>query len=76
MILVLSLVMELRRAKERAVEYSIKARANVEKALPGGVVDDLGFIDDISEKLSDEFIYLLVPYFIHFYIMMWLFIYF
>ncbi|KAL9326764.1 hypothetical protein ACSQ67_007409 [Phaseolus vulgaris] len=59
MILVLSLVMELRRAKERAVEYSIKARANVEKALPGGVVDDLGFIDDISEKLSDEFIYLL-----------------
>ncbi|KAK7346778.1 hypothetical protein VNO80_21301 [Phaseolus coccineus] len=58
MILVLSLVMELRRAKERAVEYSIKARANVEKALPG-VEDDLGFIDDISEKLSDEFVHLL-----------------
>ncbi|QCD81368.1 tRNA guanine-N1--methyltransferase [Vigna unguiculata] len=58
MILVLSLVMELRRAKERAVEYSAKARANVGNAF-AGVVDDLGFIDDISEKLSDEFVYLL-----------------
>jgi len=67
--------MELRRAKERAVEYSIKARANVEKALPV-VVDDLGFIDDISEKFSDEFVYLLVSYFIPFYIIMWLSIYF
>ncbi|KAG2408431.1 uncharacterized protein HKW66_Vig0032530 [Vigna angularis] len=51
-------VMELRRAKERAVEYIAKAGANVEKPLPG-VVDHLGFIDEISEKLSDEFIYLL-----------------
>lgn len=67
--------MELRRAKERAVEYSAKARANVEKPLPG-VVDDLGFIDDISEKLSDEFIYLLVAYFTPFYIVICLFMYF
>jgi len=67
--------MELRRAKERAVEYSAKARANVGNAF-AGVVDDLGFIDDISEKLSDEFVYLLVPYFIPFYIMMCLSIYF
>ncbi|XP_020231256.1 uncharacterized protein LOC109811829 isoform X1 [Cajanus cajan] len=58
LILVLSLVLELRRAMERAVEYGNKARTNGESAFPG-VVDDLGFIDDISEKLSNEFLYLL-----------------
>ncbi|KAL5183937.1 putative methyltransferase TARBP1 [Glycine soja] len=58
LILVLSLVLELRRAKERAVEYDNKARTNIENTFPG-VVDDLCFIDDISEKLSDEFLCLL-----------------
>ncbi|CAJ1943228.1 unnamed protein product [Sphenostylis stenocarpa] len=46
----------LRRARGRTV--SNNARANIANALPG-VVDDSGFIDDISEKLSDEFLYLL-----------------
>ncbi|KAL2962449.1 hypothetical protein AAZX31_17G143900 [Glycine max] len=58
LILVLSLVLELHRAKERAVEYDNKARTNIENTFPG-VVDDLCFIDDISEKLSDEFLCLL-----------------
>ncbi|KAK7386290.1 hypothetical protein VNO78_26419 [Psophocarpus tetragonolobus] len=54
LILVLSLVSEL----QRAVEYVNKARTYVETTSPG-VIDDLGFIDDISEKLSAEFLYLL-----------------
>ncbi|KAK7330831.1 hypothetical protein VNO77_25035 [Canavalia gladiata] len=58
LILALSLVLELRRAKEKAVEYGNKARTNIENAFPG-VVDDMGFIDNISEKLVDKFLYLL-----------------
>ncbi|KAK7262184.1 hypothetical protein RJT34_29746 [Clitoria ternatea] len=57
-ILVMSLVLELRRAKERVVEYGNKAKTNIEHAYPG-VVDDLSFIDSISKKLGDKFLYLL-----------------
>ncbi|XP_027337446.1 uncharacterized protein LOC113851166 [Abrus precatorius] len=56
--LALSLVLELRRAKEKAVEYGNKASRNMENAFPG-VVHYLGFIDDISEKLVHKFLYLM-----------------
>ncbi|KAJ1415056.1 hypothetical protein SESBI_18418 [Sesbania bispinosa] len=58
LILALSLVLELRRTKERVIECGNKSRTNRGSAFPG-VVDDLSFIDDVSEKLVDKFIYLL-----------------
>lgn len=59
LILASSLVLELRRTKERVIEHGNKARSNTGSAFPG-VVDDRSFIDDISEELVDKFLFLLV----------------
>ncbi|CAI8609508.1 unnamed protein product [Vicia faba] len=59
LILASSFVMELRRTTERVIEYGSKARTkNIEIGFPG-VADDWSFIDDISKKLVDIFLYLL-----------------
>ncbi|KEH31617.1 putative tRNA (guanosine(18)-2'-O)-methyltransferase [Medicago truncatula] len=58
LILASSLVLELRRTTERVIQYGNNARTNIGSGFPG-VVDDLSFIDDISSKLVDTFLYLL-----------------
>ncbi|CAL5197917.1 unnamed protein product [Lathyrus oleraceus] len=59
LILASSFVLELRRTTERVIEYGNKARTkNTESGFPG-VVDDWSFIDGISKKLVDIFLYLL-----------------
>ena len=70
LILVSSFILELRRTKERVIECGNKARKNLGSAFPG-VVDDLSFIDDISEKLVDKFLYLLVSSLTVFSAMVW-----
>lgn len=59
LILSLSLVLEFHRIKERAIEYTNKARTDLGSVLPG-IVDDLSFIDGVSEKLVDKYLYFLV----------------
>jgi len=66
LILASSLVLELRRATERVIQYGNNARTNIGSAFPG-VVDDSSFIDDISTKLVDTFLYLLVLFLNSFY---------
>lgn len=63
LILASSLILELRRTTERVAEYGNKPRTNIGSAFPG-VVDDWSFIDDISKKLVDKFLYLLVLFLI------------
>ncbi|PNY04748.1 tRNA/rRNA methyltransferase SpoU family protein [Trifolium pratense] len=58
LILASSLVLELRRARERVIEGGNKARTNIGSAFLG-VVDEWSFIDDISKKLVDTFMYFL-----------------
>ncbi|KAL1371104.1 hypothetical protein HN51_001329 [Arachis hypogaea] len=58
LILALSLVLELHKAKERAVEYGNKARTDVANAF-SGIVDGLSLIEGVSKKLVDKFLYLL-----------------
>lgn len=70
LILASSFVLELRRTKERVIECGNKVRKNLGSAFPG-VVDDLSFIDDVSEKLIDKFLYLLVSSLILFSVIVW-----
>lgn len=58
LILASSLVLELRRTRERVIEWGNKARTNIGSVFLG-VVDEWSFIDDISKKLVDTFMYLL-----------------
>lgn len=44
---------------ERVIEYGNKGRTSIGCAFPG-VVDDCSFIHEISGKLADKFLYLLV----------------
>lgn len=59
LILASSLVLELRRTVERVIEYGNKGRTSLGCAFPG-VVDDCSFIHEISGKLVDKLLYLLV----------------
>ncbi|MCH85534.1 tRNA/rRNA methyltransferase SpoU family protein, partial [Trifolium medium] len=58
LILVSSLVLELRRTRERVIECGNKARTHIGSSFLG-VVDEWSFIDDISKKLVDTFMYFL-----------------
>jgi hypothetical protein len=70
LILASSLVLELRRTRERVIEWGNKARTNIGSVFLG-VVDEWSFIDDISKKLVDTFMYLLVLFLLILHIMLW-----
>ncbi|KAK7251820.1 hypothetical protein RIF29_35366 [Crotalaria pallida] len=55
LILVMSLVLELHRIKERMIEYCNKARGDAFS----GIVDDQRLIGGVSEKFVDKYLYLL-----------------